>query len=464
MVRIRHTIAALAAVALLVGVAAAPAQATERPTLGAAKGGGNGHGHGHPTPRPFSINDVLADNDGWGSQNGGTRGGAGGAVYQIRTWDDFRAHAGGTTPRILVLHGDIRAFAVDGVAQPGLPSCSTIEQQVTVDLGRDITRPFSMRDYIDNTAEQPGTVPRPEWEEARLRAAALQTQQVRVTIGSNITIVGEDGARIEGAHLYVNRASQVILRNFESSDAYDCFPEWDPTDGALGNWNALYDNVSVMNDTTNVWVDHLTLNDGIHPPSSLPTELGRKFEVHDGLLDITHSASYVTVSNSVLESHDKTSLVGSSDNRPQDEGRLKVTWRTNLFHNLGQRVPRVRYGDVDVYNNLYSYDDTYLFQYALGVGVNSSVIAEHNAFRLTGIPTASLIRRFGGTQIRMDDNLVNGTPVDVLAAYNASASAANQLANSARWSDPHRAFVLPVGAVEDWVLKNAGAGHGNRGR
>ncbi len=33
----------------------------------------------------------------------------------------------------------------------------------------------------------------------------------------------------------------VIVRNITFQDTADCFPEWSPTDGVTGNWNAAYD-------------------------------------------------------------------------------------------------------------------------------------------------------------------------------------------------------------------------------
>ena len=38
-------------------------------------------------------------------------------------------------------------------------------------------------------------------------------------------------------------------------DTADCFPEWSPTDGPLGNWNSAYDTISIRN-ATHVWIDH----------------------------------------------------------------------------------------------------------------------------------------------------------------------------------------------------------------
>ena len=35
--------------------------------------------------------------------------------------------------------------------------------------------------------------------------------------------------------------TNIIIRNLTFQDTFDCFPQWAPTDGALGSWNAQYD-------------------------------------------------------------------------------------------------------------------------------------------------------------------------------------------------------------------------------
>ena len=54
-----------------------------------------------------------------------------------------------------------------------------------------------------------------------------------------------------------------------------------------------------------------------------------------------------------LHGHDKTMLIGSSNRRFTDRGTLRVTVHHNQFRNLGRRVPRVRFGQVDVDSSHY---------------------------------------------------------------------------------------------------------------
>jgi pectate lyase len=392
-------------------------------------------------------------------------------VHVVRTWDELRAALGGASahlrdePTIVLVEGEIRAFGFDDPAS-GLPTCDDFAAQVQVE--DDDPRPFSMAEHV--AAYDPEVWgwddPAGPLEEARARAAAVQTAQVRQRVGSNVTVLGlGDDARLVGAHLLVQGVRDVIIRNLHVSDAYDCFPEWDPGDTSVGNWNSLYDNISVHT-SENVWVDHVTLDDGEHPPTSLPTVHGRPFEVHDGLLDITHESDLVTVSYSVFRDHDKTNLVGSGDGRAAlDGGRLRVSWHHNLWDDAGQRLPRVRFGDVDVYNNYVRVgaDGAALFDYAWGVGVESSIWAERNAFDLPeDVPVASVVKRWGGTRLHAEQTLVNGVEVDVLGAYNAAAAEADRLVAGARWhpvaAGVRGAVVHEVTDVRDVVLAQAGAG------
>ena len=80
------------------------------------------------------------------------------------------------------------------------------------------------------------------------------------------------------------------------------------------------------------------------------------------------------MSYNVFERHNKAILIGNSDAKTADDGKLNVTLHHNYFHNLVQRAPRVRWGKVHVYNNYYQTDDEsgeYRYAYSLGVGKNS---------------------------------------------------------------------------------------------
>ena len=148
----------------------------------------------------------------------------------------------------------------------------------------------------------------------------------------------------------------VIVRNLTFRDTRDCFPRWDPNDNSPdsppGNWNSLYDSVSLQR-SENVWVDHNTFTDEPNVDSTQPLYFGRPYQVHDGQLDITSGSDLVTVSRNVFTEHGKTMLIGSSNTSTTDPGKLRVSVHHNVFRNVQERAPRVRFGQVHVYNNLY---------------------------------------------------------------------------------------------------------------
>ncbi|QGQ18988.1 hypothetical protein GC089_06745 [Cellulomonas sp. JZ18] len=439
-----------------------------------------------PSPTAPAARDlgreVLPAGDGWASWSGTTRpdgrvvqatGTTGGAaadpaeVYVVDTWTELRDALAGrpggsqtdarrsTTPRIIYVRGTLDAFTqADGTRL----TCDDLAAQVTV---AGTGAPFSMDDYIahyDPSGPWGREDPSGPLEDARVAAATVQARQTQQHVGSNVTIVGVgDDARIVGANLRIRDASNVIVRNLRLSDAYDCFPQWDPGDGETGNWNSAYDNLSVWT-STSVWADHLTLDDGDNPPASLPTVYGRPFEVHDGLLDVTHGSDLVTVSWNHFVDHDKTSIVGSSDSRLQDRGQHRVTYHHNRWTDVGQRAPRVRFGDVHVYNDLYEQTRPGLFSYYWGAGIESSIVAENNAVELAdGVDPARVVAEWKGTQLRETGTLVNGAPLDLVAAFNATA--ANPLADTARWTpaDHYDPVVQPTEEVAATVRAGAGA-------
>lgn len=217
------------------------------------------------------------------------------------------------------------------------------------------------------------------------------------------------------------------IRNLRFLDTYDCFPAWNPTDGAAGNWNAEYDSTSIR-DGDHLWIDHNEFADVDTVDSRLPTYFGRLYQVHGGQLDITNAASFVTASWNQFRDHDKVMLIGSSDSATADRGRLKVTLRHNVFDNVGPRAPRVRFGQVYLYNNLYRIHGDANYQDSWGVGRESAIYAHDNFFRVdpeTGVTPAMFIARFNGTAIVTLRTLVDAASpthlVDVRAAYNAVA-------------------------------------------
>jgi pectate lyase len=371
--------------------------------------------------------ETLAPNDGWASDGAGTTGGSAATtdhVYTVHNRQELIAalNVGGSsasdTPKIIYVDGTIDAN-VDDNNQP--LTCTDY-----------YTNGYTLEAFLaeyDPSGPWGPNPPSGPLENARLASRNAQQARVRIRVGSNTTIVGVGkNAVIRGAWLDLRGTASVprtniIIRNITFRDTYDCFPEWDPTDGALGAWNALYDSISLRY-TDHVWVDHNTFEDRDTADSGEPTYFGVHYERHDGLLDITNASDLVTVSWNRFLNHDKVMLIGSSDSASGDRGKLRVTIHHNMFNNLGQRTPRVRFGQVHVYNNYYQIIKTPNYVYSWGVGIESAIYAENNFFMTDKSVTPDrFIAVYKGAAIHASGTYVNGHShhnlVDVLAAYNA---------------------------------------------
>ena len=398
---------------------------------------------------------VLPPNDGWASADGGTTGGANATpdhVYTVTNREQLVQALGGdntgadATPKIIYIQGTINGNEDDA----GNPlTCDDY-----------ITGGYSLAAYLqtyDPAVWGRTTKPSGPLEDARHASEQNQAKRVQIFIPSNTTIIGiGPGARVLGANFMVSNVNNVIIRNIQFENAFDCFPQWDPTDGATGNWNSAFDNLSILNNATHVWIDHNSFTDGSLPDSQEPTYFGREFEQHDGETDITKGADLVTVSWNRFTNHDKTMLIGSTDSPTFDVGKLRVTIHHNEFANTIQRLPRVRYGQVHVYNNFYDEATNANFLYALGVGVSSQTF-EQNDYYVTpsGFATGNLIGYFKGTAIHTENDIVNGAPTDLLAAYNAINTPT--LSGDVGWTPQFHLAIDPTPAVPALVLLFAGA-------
>jgi pectate lyase len=402
-------------------------------------------GH-HPAHHRAAERGVLAPGDGWGSATTGTTGGSAADsahVLTVHDRDGLAAAVAGDTPKIVRVKGTI----------------DLAEGSTCADYAQD---GYTLDGYLaayDPAVWGRDRVPEGPLEDARDASAAAQAAQIQVPVGANTTIVGlGDDARILGGGLLLKNVDNVIVRDLTFEDAADCFPQWDPTDGDTGNWNSAYDNLSLAG-ATHVWVDHSTFTDGRNPDSSQPLRFGRPYQVHDGLFDITNASDLVTASWNVLKDHDKTMLIGSSDSSTADPGHLRVTLHHNLFSDVGQRAPRVRFGQVDAFDNTYreTASGAGEYVYSWGVGVHSQLVAENNWLQLGRVSPAAVLFNWGGTEVTVRGNVVNGARMDLLKAYNA-ANPATALGGDAGWTPVLRKGFEPAARAASRVAHEAGSG------
>lgn len=366
---------------------------------------------GSPSPLAGSggnhARETLAAGHGWGAQNGGVTGGSkadSSHVYTVTNREQLVQALGGNnatngsnaTPKIILIKGNIDLN--------------------TDSSGKELTK----RDFANEKD---------------------QLNHDMINVGSNTTIIGEGkDAGISGGGFNVSNSRNIIVRNLTMSSPYDFFPGKD----AQGNPHGRVYSIEAKG-TQNLWVDHNTFTDGSAPSGAITGDQ----------IDFTDGANYATFSYNQFLSHNKSILIGSSDGMTSDKGKLNVTIDHNQFSGLSQRDPRVRFGNVEVANNLYQDSSTQSnrFQYNLGIGVEANVTSQNNAFETNGVSEKDLVKRFGSSGHLTDSgSLVNGKLVDLSSSPTGSGPGAGGITH-----------LDPTSQVESIVLSDAGAGRIGQG-
>ncbi|MFI1988940.1 polysaccharide lyase family 1 protein [Actinoplanes sp. NPDC020271] len=185
-----------------------------------------------------------------------------------------------------------------------------------------------------------------------VKISGLITISGMYSVASNKTILGVgSGSGVTGGGFNLSSVKNVIIRNLVFKNAGD-------------------DSINVQEGSTNIWIDHNDLSNG-----------------YDGLIDIKRGSDYLTVSWNHLHNHDKSMLLGhSDDNSAQDLGHLRVTYVHNWFDGTNQRHPRVRFANpVHVLNNYYSN----IGSYGVASTENAGVYVERNYFENVANPTVT---------------------------------------------------------------------------
>lgn len=351
-------------------------------------------------------------------------------------------------------------------------------------------------------------------EDARIASSKKQAATIVIDIPSNTTIIGlgKDAKIIKGNLKLDAKTENVIIRNIAFEDAYDYFPAWEPGDSFQvnkdypgcqdtkvdaktgpqmcrgGRWNSEYDLISIAG-AKKVWIDQNTFSDGDRPDKLSPpvfpfphNETSQKVQHHDGAIDITHGADLITISNNHFKDHDKLMLIGHSDSNKSDAGKLRVTIRHNLFENVGQRMPRVRYGKIHTYNNYFvgdaagKYDpnksayenhvaslkgpkpQNITFGQALGAGQDSAIYSEHNVFEVKNGRIDSVLGSMKGKVFFDQGSIFNGKETDLLKEIN-EADPKNPMTAEVGWK-PELVAVPAVSAKDVPALVKAKAGAG----
>jgi len=283
---------------------------------------------------------------------------------------------------------------------------------------------------------------------------ADQDQRAMVRLPSNTTLIGAGpGAGISNGRIEIIGVSNVIVRNLHIQAPCDVAPVWDPNDGASGNWNAAYDAIGIQG-AERVWIDRNTITDAPLTDDQLPIENGKIRQCHDGAIDITRGASYITVSHNLIERHDKTMLIGHSDSHVADIGRLKVTIANNVFNAIGQRAPRVRFGQVHLLNNYHQGAKgaaVYAHSYSVGVGTGAQIRSHANVYAIANAAPgcASVLQTLNAdaaSGFSDSGSLLNNAPLGACAVAPTA------------FTPPYAFTPRPAALVKANALAKAGAG------
>lgn len=165
-----------------------------------------------------------------------------------------------------------------------------------------------------------------------------------------------------------------------------------------------YDGISIRDRIKNVLITHCTF-----------------YDCGDGCLDISEQSDFITVSwckfyyndPAPAEDHRFVNLIGSDDGATGDRGKLKVTFHHNWWaQRCRERMPRVRFGQVHIYNNYYGRADTLSFgnNYCIRPGIESQLLVQNNYFYRVNKPidskeTGALVQASGNYMFHCDNEI-----------------------------------------------------------
>lgn len=201
---------------------------------------------------------------------------------------------------------------------------------------------------------------------------------IRLNISSNKSIIGKTSeSGIYGGNINIYGIENVIIRNLNIINAYNPFPKMEENDGL----NADFDDVSIQH-SKYIWIDHCTIQSKFTEFDHVTVSNGvdTKWQVYDGLLDITNTNDFVTVSWCKFIDNDKTMLIGSSSKTIEDINHQTITLHHNYFLGCRQRLPMARFATIHIYNNYYSMNNKFESSYAIGVREQVSMVAQNNYF------------------------------------------------------------------------------------
>ncbi|KAF8890425.1 polysaccharide lyase family 1 protein, partial [Infundibulicybe gibba] len=232
------------------------------------------------------------------------------------------------------------------------------------------------------------------------------TGNVVVRVGSNTSVIGAKGSSLNGVGLRVLNEKNVIIRNVKISKVLA------EAGDALG-----------IQAASQVWVDHVDLS----------SDRDHDKDFYDGLLDVTHGCTGISITNSKLYTHWKASLVGHSDNNGAEDTPITVTYAANNWNNLNSRTPSFRFGHGHIFNNVFDNNND-----GINTRDGAQLLVENNVWTGTNQPLYSTDGGFA------------------VATGNDFGGAANEAPVGTFTKAPYSYTLLATGSVRSSVVANAG--------
>ncbi|XP_076952269.1 putative pectate lyase 18 [Bidens hawaiensis] len=227
---------------------------------------------------------------------------------------------------------------------------------------------YVVSDPSDNDPENPppGTLrhaviqPEPLW--------IIFANDMHINLKTELVVSSSKTIDGRGAIVHVTGKGCIVIENvgniiIHGLYIHDCEPSGkskirvSPTD-IVNRGKSDGDGLTIKG-VRNMWIDHCSFA-----------------RCTDGLVDITHGSTAVTVTNSYFTDHDKVMLLGHSDDFLADAG-MQVTVAFNHFgEGLVERMPRCRHGYFHVVNN----DYTEWKLYAIGGSAAPTINSQGNRF------------------------------------------------------------------------------------
>src|SRR5690606_1528143 len=185
----------------------------------------------------------------------------------------------------------------------------------------------------------------------------------------------------------------------------------------------------LIDNSTNVWLDHLEVYDG-----------------QDGNMDVVNGSNYISITwtrfgyTSKSKNHMFSNLFGNSDSKTTDRGKIKVTMQYNWYdEGVKERMPRVRFGQVHIVNNLFASSGN---NQCIRAGLEANILVENNVFKNVNKPIDLFENDFTAVTVR--NNIFTNTSGNNTGSGNA-------------FTPPYNLQIISADKVETLVRQGAGA-------